>query len=150
MDTEAQKTGAFLLMQQLRHVRWDSCLQKMTQAEFMAADAIRVGQLLNPGRPGAYVSQLAESLTISVSMVSKMLKILEGKGWITRTVDPQSRRNTFVSLTEAGSELLAEESARVNNLNARVIARMGEDRWNRLMADAQMLAKCYAQELGSD
>ena len=141
--------GLFQIFQRFRRIQWGSNLKEMSQPEYMALSAISCAQDSQPDSPGVYVSVLAEDLEVSVSMVSKMLKVLEEKGWISRTVDPNSRRNTFVSLTEAGRRLYAEESARAAATNRRIVARMGEETMARFLRDAEKLAECIAQELGS-
>lgn len=149
MDLEFGKGGFFQLLQQFRRIHWGSELEVMTQAEFMAVSAIWKAQTEHSDKPGVYVSTLAERLMISVSMVSKMLKTLEEKGWILRTVDPSSRRNTFVSLTDAGRSLYDTESQKIMATNQRVMEKMGREKIARLLADAEELAQCYAEELGS-
>lgn len=149
MALDFGKDGFFPLLQQSRKIHWGAELEVMTQAEFMAVSAIHHGQEAQPDKPGIYVSALAEDLMVSVSMVSKMLRSLEKKGWILRTVDPESRRNTFVSLTDAGRALLAEEARRASALNQRVEEMMGRENITRLLRDAEKLIACYAKELGS-
>lgn len=149
MDLDFRREGFFHLLQQFRRIHWGAELQTMTQAEFMAVSAIRRGHESQPDKPGVYVSSLAEDLMVSVSMVSKMLRTLEEKGWILRTVDPKSRRNTFVSLTDEGRALHDQEQERNALVNQRVLEKMGQARMARLLSDAEMLAKCYAEELGS-
>lgn len=146
MDNEMQ--AFYHILQKFRRINWGSELESMTQAEFVAISTIRALHKDQPDKPGIYVSALAEELMISVSMVSKILKVLEEKGWILRTVDPDSRRNTFVSLTDAGRTLHDQESQRASALNQRVMARMGAQRVARLLQDAEDLAKCYGDELG--
>ncbi len=138
----------FRLLQQLRHIRWGAELKEMTQGEFMAVSAIYQSQLVNEGQPGIYVSVLAQELMISVSMASKLLKSLEERGWIRRTVDPERRRNTFVSLTESGRALYDEELQRCRDLHRRVQEKMGRDRMQRLLQDTEQLSRCFAEELG--
>lgn len=149
MELEFGQYGFFYLLQQFHRIHWGSELEVMTQGEFMAVSAIRKGQQSCPDKPGIYVSALAENLMISVSMVSKMLKVLEEKGWILRTVDPESRRNTFVSLTDAGRRLHDAESQRTKAVNLRVMEKMGHENIARLLEDAEKLARCYAEELGA-
>lgn len=146
MDNEMQIF--YHILQKFRRVNWGSELETMTQAEYMAVTTIRALHSAQPDKPGIYVSALAEEMLISVSMVSKILKILEEKGWISRTVDPDSRRNTFVALTPAGRVLHDQESQRAAAANQRVMARMGAERLARFLQDAQELADCYGQELG--
>lgn len=149
MQSDLQEFGLFQILQQFRRINWGANLKELTQPEYMALSAIAHLQQSQPDSPGIYVSSLAEELVVSVSMVSKMLKVLEEKGWILRTVDPDRRRNTFVSLTEAGRRLYTEESERAAATNRRVVARMGEETMTRFLKDAEKLAKCIAQELGS-
>lgn len=51
-----------------------------------------------PMRPTA----LAEVLATGASHVSKIVRRLEGDGWVQRTTDPADGRATLISLTEAG------------------------------------------------
>jgi DNA-binding MarR family transcriptional regulator len=149
MEQEFAQDGFFQLLQQFRRIRWGAELEEMTQGEFMAMTAIRRGQEACPEKPGVYVSALADRLMISVSMVSKMLRTLEEKGWIMRTIDPESRRNTFVSLTETGRTQHDREQKRSRELNLRVQEALGQENLSRLLTDAQALLECYAQELGT-
>jgi DNA-binding MarR family transcriptional regulator len=149
MEQEFVQDGFFQLLQQFRRIHWGGELEEMTQGEFMAMTAIRRGQAASPDKPGVYVSALADRLMISVSMVSKMLKTLEEKGWILRTIDPESRRNTFVSMTESGRALHDRELERSRALNLRVQETLGQDNLARFLTDAQALLECYAQELGT-
>lgn len=139
----------FKLLQKFHRIHWGSNLKEMTQPEYMALSAIVTAHAAQPDSPGVYVSALAENLAVSVSMVSKMLKVLEEKGWILRTIDPDSRRNTYVSLTPQGRRSFAEESERAADANRRITARMGEETMARFLQDATKLAECCAQELGS-
>lgn len=148
MNPDFQEFGLFQILRQFRRIRWGSNLKEMTQPEYMALSAITLAQQTLPDSPGVYVSTLAADLAVSVSMVSKMLKVLEEKGWILRTTDPGSRRNTFVSLTDEGRRLYAAESERAAATNRRIVERMGEETMTRLLKDAEKLAECFAQELG--
>ena len=149
MTPDFQEFGLFQILQQFRRIHWGSQFKELTQPEYMALSAIAHAQAAQPNSPGVYVSALAEELMVSVSMVSKMLKTLEEKGWIVRTVDPNSRRNTFVSLSGEGARLYEEEAARTAAANRRIAARMGEDTMRRFLQDAEKLAECIAQELGN-
>lgn len=149
MTPDFRKFGLLQILQQFRRIHWGSHFKELTQQEYMLLSAIACAQEAHPDSPGVYVSALAEELVVSVSMVSKMLKALEEKGWIVRTIDPNSRRNTFVSLSGEGSRLYEEEAARAEAANRRIVARMGEETMARFLKDAEKLAECIAQELGS-
>ena len=147
---ELEQLALFQLLQQFRRIRWGAELKEMTQGELLAMSAIGTRLEREPDKPGVYVSALASELNISVSMVSKTLKSLESHGWILRTVDPGSRRNTFVSLTPAGKTLLEEETRRALAANGRAMERMGREELEQLLTLARRLGECYAQELGTD
>ena len=147
---ELEQLALFQLLQQFRRIRWGAELKEMTQGELLAMSAIGTRLEREPDKPGVYVSVLASELNISVSMVSKTLKSLESHGWILRTVDPGSRRNTFVSLTPAGKTLLEEETRRALAANGRAMERMGREELEQLLTLARRLGECYAQELGTD
>ena len=54
------------------------------------------------------VSQLAQSLNVTLGAASQMASKLEKKGLITRSPDPEDKRRTLVSLTPAGKKLYHE------------------------------------------
>ncbi len=148
MEPECENDRFFRLLQQIRRIHWGAELEVMTQTEFMAVSTIYFMHQRQPDKPGVYVSALAERMAISVSMASKMLKALEGRGWVLRTIDPERRRNTYVSLTESGLALYQSEVRRCRALNAAVQERVGPERVNRIMDDFQYLVECYADVLG--
>jgi DNA-binding MarR family transcriptional regulator len=96
-----------------------------------------------------YVSALAEELMISVSMVSKMLKVLEDRGWIRRTVDMNSRRNTFVSLTDLGLQVHDSASLALSQVHQKVAQQVGQATLDQLSSSAARLFQCYEKVLGS-
>lgn len=51
------------------------------------------------------VCEIAEKLRISPPAVSRILRHLEEKGYISRTVDNSDRRNTFVKATKLGEQI---------------------------------------------
>lgn len=139
---------AFLeALQHLRKLDWNKKLTIATMPEFLALSAIHYGQVSQPDKPGVYVSRLAEELMTSVSMVSKMLKILESKGWILRTIDPGSRRNTFVSLTEEGSRVYAEACRQVEAVHEAVVERIGLETMHQFLTLSSGLAAAYEEAL---
>ena len=148
MDKQQLSPSAFLAA--VRHfykLDWTKKLTACTQPEFLALSAVYHAQLRYPERPGVYVSVLADELLTSVSMVSKMLKTLEGKNWILRTVDPGSRRNTFVSLTEEGRQVLSKASVELEAIHNAVIEKIGKDRMQEFIRISADLARCYEEAL---
>ncbi|MCD7928999.1 MAG: MarR family transcriptional regulator [Clostridiales bacterium] len=96
--------------------------------EFLMLTAINEYHKEHPEVQGIYVSALAEQLDLTVPAASKQLRHLEQQGWLVRTVDRQNRRNTFVSLSAQGQQVLAEEETFYLELSDRVFQQMGEER----------------------
>lgn len=145
-----QQSGSSVLLSLLQHFRklqWEKALPGLSQAEFFVLSAIYWGHKKQPEHPGIYVSALAESLMTSVSMVSKLLKTLEEKNWILRTVDKNSRRNTFVSLTAEGKHILLSANESMEQVHRTVAQELGEQRLQQLIGDISDLLQSYENVL---
>lgn len=149
MKQQSNSSMILNLLQHFRKLDWEKVLPGVTQAEYLVLSAIHFGQKKHPDQPGIYVSVLAEHLMTSVSMVSKLLKTLEEKNWILRTVDRNSRRNTFVSLTSEGKKMLSAADAAMDEVNRAVANKMGEESLQQLIASVSMLLTSYEDVLGS-
>jgi DNA-binding MarR family transcriptional regulator len=142
-------SGLLSLAQHLRRLDWSKAIPGMTQAEYLALSVVRRTQEAQPDSPGVYVSTLAEELMISVSMVSKMLKVLEDRGWIRRTVDMNSRRNTFVSLTDLGLQVHDSASHCLTQVHEKVAQQVGQETLDQLSSSAARLFRCYEDVLSA-
>lgn len=150
MTAQLDSSGILYMLHHLRHLDWSRATPGLTQAEYLALTAVRIGQESNPDKPGVYVSALAEELTISVSMVSKLLKVLEEKSWIVRTVDRDSRRNTFVSLTPEGLEIHQRANLALGNIHKQVAEQMGREKYCRVINELGQLFACYEDALNHE
>lgn len=109
--------------------------------------ALQCSQDAHPDIPGVYVSSLAEELSVSVSMISKLLKSLEEKDWILRTVDKNSRRNTFVSLTPAGTAVYQTATDQMRTFHKSVVDSLGQETFTALLKSAATLFRAYESAL---
>lgn len=69
---------------------------------------------------GMHQSQLAEFIGRDRPSITRVLDVLEGKGWIRRSVDPRDRRSHCLTLTEEGSDVLEEAQPLVREIVSRV------------------------------
>lgn len=141
------RSGILTLTQYFRRLNWEKAIPGLSQAEFLVLSVVNRGQQQNPKQPGIYVSNLAEEMMISVSMASKLLKTLEEKDWILRTVDKNSRRNTFVSLTPEGRAVYAQADEALEQLNKVVEEKMGKESLEQLIQNISLLFSCYEEAL---
>lgn len=147
MDKQLAPSTFLSALRHFHKLDWSKKLTACTQPEFLFLSAIYHAHANYPDRPGVYVSILADDLLTSVSMVSKMLKILEEKHWILRTIDPDSRRNTFVSLTEEGLDVYKRASLEMDTIHAAVIEKIGMDKMLEFIELSANLAQCYEDAL---
>ncbi|SCK30097.1 MarR family winged helix-turn-helix transcriptional regulator [Vogesella sp. LIG4] len=90
-------------------------VQQYTTLSFLCTQ----GQLSN--------AQLAERSLISPQSANEMVKMMEGKGWIEREPDPSHGRIIQIRLTEAGKVLLYQCDAAVAQLEAVMLAELGDE-----------------------
>lgn len=72
-------------------------------------------------------SELVKRLQVAPPAVSRCLKSLEEKNYITRKTDKTDRRNTSVELTQAGRAVLEEADDIMRSFCKAVIGEMGEE-----------------------
>lgn len=104
----------------------------------------------NEGKKGICVSELAFRLKVSSPAVSRMVSMLEEKGYIGRGMDKEDRRNTYIHLTEKGRAEKAESEAALCRMMERVTLRMGKDDMQQLIMLWNQLADIMEQELRAE
>ena len=77
---------------------------------------------------------ICKGLNCTPAAISKMLKNLEGKGWIVREVNKDNRRNTNIILTEKGHDVINDARKRINEFTKRISNRLGEDKLDQLIS----------------
>lgn len=148
MENLSGAQGFLLLHQHLRHMDWSKITKGVTQPEYLILTSLHVHHQAAPESQGVYVSALGEELSVSVSMISKLLRVLEEKGWILRTVDKNSRRNTFVTLTELGESVYQTASKEMKDFHQGVVDSLGQERFMQLLSSAATLFRAYEDALG--
>lgn len=83
--------------------------------------------------PGA--RHFADMMHCSPPMISKILRSLEEKEMILRSIDQKDRRNTKITLTEKGKEEIIRGRAVFEKYIDRVIEQMGEEKIRRMIQD---------------
>lgn len=90
--------------------------------------------LLNACRTGPIrQSLLAERLGIEAMTLSCLVDRLEGKGYVERQQDPDDRRAKLVTLTEAGTAVVARMEPIAASIRADAARGIDPDEWQRLL-----------------
>jgi DNA-binding MarR family transcriptional regulator len=71
--------------------------------------ALGVAHRVGPVR----VSEIADRLSVDLSVASRQVAALERAGYVTREADPDDRRAHRISITDAGTKVLAESHRRM-------------------------------------
>ena len=75
----------------------------------------------------AGIADIKNHLYISKAGVSKMLGVLEKKGYVNRDVDKNNRRNLIITLTEKGKNAVSSHYKKYDELLIQIIQQLGED-----------------------
>jgi len=75
-----------------------------------------------------HISDIQNLLYISKAGVSKMLGVLEKKGYIARDVDKNNRRTLIITLTQDGKKILNELEKSADEQLIEIIDRLGEEK----------------------
>ncbi len=101
------------------------------RGEFMMLGAIhgcmqeKISKDIN--EPGIKVSELSSRLHSTNPATSKMLNVLEEKGYIERVPDKKDRRVVYIRLSAGGERLIKEALHRMHLFADRTIKRLGEE-----------------------
>jgi len=91
-------------------------------------------------------SELAHGASILAPSLSRILKTLEGRQFITTQKDVVDGRRTLISLTAAGSAFLSEVAPESAAVYAEIEALVGRDRIDHLLDEIEHLMACLARD----
>lgn len=93
--------------------------------------------------------RLASRLGMSRAGVSKTLAKLEGRGLITRVVNPADRRAALISMTRAGKDTIDDLFPRELEAHAKLLAGLGRDR-DKVLGALTRLAETMESHLNTE
>lgn len=73
------------------------------------------------------VTQIANIMEMTTPAASKLLRIIEGKGYIARVLDDKDRRVVYIRLTEKGSALITASKKKAEEKTAKILEKLGEE-----------------------
>jgi DNA-binding MarR family transcriptional regulator len=90
--------------------------------------------------PGIKVGELSNTMKTSKPATSKMLSVIEGKGYIKRVADPKDRRVVYIQITENGEKIIKHAQKMLHHWAEYTIERLGEEDAKELL---RLLRKMY-------
>ncbi|MDL2319429.1 MarR family transcriptional regulator [Eubacteriales bacterium OttesenSCG-928-A19] len=150
MDSRSIEREFIQTMQRFKRMQMLEAFSSTPRGEFVAMEILAQHQREHPCAEGLYGGELAARMHVTPPAVSRMLRHLEEKGFIERTVDTQDRRNTYIRLTRVGEAVRERKKEEMAAFMEGVIAEMGEDNmrqllalWNRLIDHMESEAQAY-------
>lgn len=134
MDEHARQIDFMHVMNRFRRMHLADAFAGLSKGEFFTLEMLHKHRELHPEAAGMYVTSLANHTHMSMPAMSRLLKTLEQKGYIERTVDKEDRRNTYISMTAKGTKVRAGAVAQMQALTCRVIQKMGEEDMQQLFS----------------
>lgn len=136
----------FQVLDRLKRLDWSKQFETLRPPEYIALFTLRQYHQKHPEVPGMYVSAFAKELNLPAPAASKLLNVLENSGWVRRMIDPASRRNTFILLTEAGEEIFLKESDYCARMGSRIFERMGTENIDALLVSVNQMLTVLEEE----
>ncbi|OAB42836.1 MarR family winged helix-turn-helix transcriptional regulator [Paenibacillus glacialis] len=101
-----------------------------------------------PNTAGLRVSEISEILGVTSPTVTQLLKELDAKGFIERTMDQEDRRAVRIKLSKKGKEVVQEALALTEASFSGLIHYLGEEESNQLV-DLLIKACQYYEQVDS-
>lgn len=134
-----------IIMNRFKHLNCMGLLKELSPAEFVCIKML-VTKLFQNG-DNVTVTELADSMLISKPALSKMLRNLEEREMIARTLNARNRRTVYVHLTEKGKEAYAREDRIMNRFGERVMKGFGKENAKALLEQMKSLYGVFEKEL---
>lgn len=136
----------FHTFSQFRKLHVSTLLEDMNHSEFAILKAIAYEEVHGchdksecDVNQRISTSDLAKKIHVSPPSISRSLRALEDKGLITRQINPNDRRNTYVLLTEYGKNKLFSSEQVMAEFTDSVLGQMDSDHLNLLIQYLQDL-----------
>ena len=92
------------------------------------------------------LTEVREYLSVSKAAVSQIINSLEKRGYLTREVDVNNRRNIIVVLTEAGQEVYQKKNQEFFDRFEKVIQGIGETNISHFIAMINKMADAMGEQ----
>lgn len=135
------------MMQSIRQMNMDKIFSDVSKGEFLHMHRIYNDSQENPESQGLRLSVIAHELKVSAPAVSRMMRSLENKGYVTRKKDIYDRRSSYLCLTDEGLRTFKHVSGNLHLLTDAVFEKFGDKNITRLLELWEQLYGIMSSEL---
>ena len=121
------------IMNKFRTLHMSAILPGINQGDFTVMKTIRQCMEKNHTKK-VRVAEIVKIMCIPAPAVSRCFRMLEGKGYIVRSIDSTDRRNVCVEMTEEGKQVFLEAEKIMNSFVETVFGEMGQEDMKKLNA----------------
>ena len=122
----------------------DRVFSTIRRADYLVLFYIKIRQESSPDAK-LYLTDLANTMGIRVSELSKGVEKLQDQGYVRWLTDRDAGR-TYVELTSKAVELMAEEQQYMKRCYARMQAEVGEEELRRTVDSLQKILQIFKEE----
>ena len=122
-----------------------SFFRKVSIPEYLALHIIKEsGQKGDSGK--TYLKEIADSMQRTVRQTSHLVKALQERGMLAWSHDGDGSEGTYVTITDSGKKMLAEEEDMLKQYYRRVFARFGKENLMQLLTLMRQLESVMGAE----
>lgn len=137
----------FDLLDEFRKLNVASLLPNLCHGDICIMKAIREAKVKKDVEQCIRVADIIEEMQVPAPAVSRGLRALEERGFISRHVDEKDRRNTFVAFTEDGQCLSDEIEATMSDFADAVFEKVGAESFEQLNQSMRILVQSTREEI---
>lgn len=124
-----------------------SFFQKLSIPEYLAMHIIKESEQTDDIYAGrTYLKDIADKMQRSVRQTSRMVKTLQERGLVAWSHDGDGSEGTYVTITDSGKKMLAEEEDMLKQYYRRVFARFGKENLMQLLTLMRQLESVMGAE----
>lgn len=122
--------------------------RELSMPEYIALHIIaRTGEMMDSHSGRTYLKDVAEEMQMPIRQTSKMMGALKERGLVLWSHDGSGDEGTYVTITDSGKKLLAEEEARLKEYYGKVIGKFGRDNLVQLLGLMRQLETVMSEEI---
>lgn len=154
--TKEQAVEMMNLMNRFRVLAKKNKINKISHAEFFLLVNLEKGlkkkeQNNNDTKiPGIKVSELLKEVDSSMPAISKLLRSVEQKGYVTRIQGDKDRRAVYLNITNDGKEIMEHEKLRCDMLMKHMLESIDEDEMKEFMVTLEKIYDCLKKEMEAE
>ncbi len=137
MDNIRMERG-LRIMNNLNNIPFQDLLKNCSKSEFITLSAM-ASYMDSNNTDRINVNKIAELTCVSVPAISRLIKNLELRKFVKRDVDIFNRRNTHVSFTKKGREMLAEDWKVVKIISEKTFSTMTDTEKDKMIESFEKL-----------